>query len=61
MKKLSDSRRKFLKTASLTTGAFFLSSARVVSKSGISPQSSRNPAGSESGSAGYGPHQIIPY
>jgi FtsP/CotA-like multicopper oxidase with cupredoxin domain len=56
MKKLAESRRKFLKAASLTTGAVFLSSAKVVAESGISPQSSGNPAASESGSADYTLH-----
>jgi len=56
MKKLSESRRKFLKAASLTTGAVFLSSAKVVAESGISPQSGGNPAASESCSAHYTLH-----
>src|SRR6202158_1341212 len=53
MKKLGESRRKFLKAASLTTGAVFLSSAKVVAESGISPQSSEPSAASESGSPDY--------
>ncbi len=56
MKKLSESRREFLKAASLTTGAVFLSSAKVVAESGSSPQSSGTPAASESGSADYTLH-----
>jgi FtsP/CotA-like multicopper oxidase with cupredoxin domain len=56
MKKLSESRRKFLKAASLTTGAFFLSSAKVVAESVISPQSSAASPAFESGSADYTLH-----
>jgi FtsP/CotA-like multicopper oxidase with cupredoxin domain len=56
MKKLSESRRKFLKAASLTTGAVFLSSAKVVAESGMPPRSSGTPAASESGSADYTLH-----
>ena len=53
---LSESRRKFLKAASLTTGAVLLSSAKVVAESGMSPQSSELSATSESGSADYTLH-----
>jgi hypothetical protein len=56
MKELSESRRKFLKAASLTTGAICLSSAKVIAESGISPQSSGIPAASESGSADHTLH-----
>ncbi len=56
MKKLSESRRKFLKAASLTTGAFFLPSAKVFAESVKSPQSSAAPPASESGSADYTLH-----
>jgi FtsP/CotA-like multicopper oxidase with cupredoxin domain len=56
MKELSESRRKFLKAAGLTTGAVLLSSGKVVAESGISPQSNESPAASESGSADYTLH-----
>jgi hypothetical protein len=52
MKELSESRRQFLKSAGLTTGAVLLSSGKVVAESGLPPQSSESPAASsESGSA----------
>jgi hypothetical protein len=56
MNELSESRRKFLKAASLTAGAFFLSSAKVVAESGMSPQSSDTQVSSDSSSADYTLH-----
>ncbi len=56
MKELSESRRKFLKAAGLTTGAVLLSSSKVVSESVISPQIGESSAASESGSADYTLH-----
>jgi FtsP/CotA-like multicopper oxidase with cupredoxin domain len=57
MKELSQSRRRFLKAVSLTTGAALLSSGNVVAESGIPQQSSDSPAASsESGSADYTLH-----
>jgi len=56
MKDVFDSRRKFLKAAGLTTGAVLLSSGNVVAESGVWPQSSESPAGSESNSADYTLH-----
>jgi FtsP/CotA-like multicopper oxidase with cupredoxin domain len=57
MKELSESRRRFLKAAGLTTGAVLLSSGNVVAESGIPPQSTNSPtASSESGSADYTLH-----
>jgi len=53
MKELSESRRKFLKAASLTTGAIFLSSAKPLAESGKSPQTSETPAAFVFGSADY--------
>jgi len=56
MKELSESRRRFLKAAGLTTGAVLLSSGNVVAESGVWPQSSEPPAASESNSADYTLH-----
>jgi len=56
MEELSESRRKFLRAAGLTAGAFLLSSGKVIAESGISPQSSESSAGSEVGSADYTLH-----
>ncbi|MGA7926016.1 MAG: multicopper oxidase domain-containing protein [Candidatus Sulfotelmatobacter sp.] len=56
MKELSESRRKFLKAAGLTTGAVLLSSSKVVSESVISPQTGESSAASELGSADYTLH-----
>jgi hypothetical protein len=57
MKELSESRRRFLKAAGLTTGAVSLSSCNVVAESGRLTQSSDSPASSsESGSADYTLH-----
>jgi FtsP/CotA-like multicopper oxidase with cupredoxin domain len=56
MKELSESRREFLRAASLTTGAVFLSSANVVAESGMSRQSGQAPAASDSGSSDYTLH-----
>src|SRR6202049_270678 len=56
MKKVSESRRQFLKAAGRTTGAVLLSSGKVIAESGIPPQSSASPAASESGSADYTLH-----
>ena len=49
MKARSESRRQFLKAASLTAGAVLLF-GKVVAKSGVSPQRSESPAASESSS-----------
>ncbi len=57
MKELPESRRQFLKSASLTTGAVLLSSRKVVAEFGLSPQSSESPAASsECGSADHTLH-----
>jgi FtsP/CotA-like multicopper oxidase with cupredoxin domain len=57
MKKLSESRRRFLKAAGLTAGAAFLSSDNVVAESTMPPQSGDSTAASsESGSADYTLH-----
>jgi FtsP/CotA-like multicopper oxidase with cupredoxin domain len=56
MKEWSESRRKFLKAAGLTTGAVLLSSGKAVSESGTSLQHSESPADSDSGSADYTLH-----
>jgi FtsP/CotA-like multicopper oxidase with cupredoxin domain len=56
MKEWSESRRKFLKAAGLTTGAVLLSSGNVVAESSEWPQSSESPAASESDSVDYTLH-----
>jgi len=53
MKELSESRRKFLKAAGLTTGAVLLSSGNVAAESGTLPRRGESPAASEAGSADY--------
>ncbi|SPF38273.1 exported hypothetical protein [Candidatus Sulfotelmatobacter kueseliae] len=56
MKELSESRRQFLRSACLTTGAVLLTSGGVVAEFGASPQTKESPAGAESGSADYTLH-----
>jgi len=54
MKELSETRRKFLKVAALTTGAVLLPAGTVVAASGISTRSNDSPGtSSESGSPDY--------
>lgn len=53
MKELSGSRRKFLRSAWLTTGAALLTSGGVVAEFDGSPQTRESPTGEESGSADY--------
>jgi FtsP/CotA-like multicopper oxidase with cupredoxin domain len=56
MKKSSESRRKFLKAAGLTTAAILSSTGEIVARSGISPQGGEPIAAPESGSADYTLH-----
>ena len=57
MNESSESRRRFLKAAGLSVGAFFLSSGRVVAESHLSARSGESPpASSESGSTDYTLH-----
>jgi hypothetical protein len=51
MKELPESRRQFLRSACLTTGAVLLTSGGVVAEFGASPQTKESPADAESGSA----------
>jgi FtsP/CotA-like multicopper oxidase with cupredoxin domain len=56
MKELSESRRKFLRSACLTTGAVSLTYGGVVAEFGTSPQTKESPAGAESVSADHTLH-----
>lgn len=56
MRELFESRRQFLRSACLTTGAVFLTSGGVVAEAGAFPQTKESPAGAESGPTDYTLH-----